>query len=76
MYDMYFNENEFSQHLTNLFIVEIKCNTNNDEHASSDNQYDDLHVTEYELIKTIWSLEWNKSSGCDNIPSYLNTKTS
>ena len=53
MYDMYFIENEFSQHLTNLFIVEIKCNTNNDEPASSDNQYDDLHVTEYELIKTI-----------------------
>ena len=53
MYDMYFNENEFSQHLTNLFIVEIKCNTNNDEPASSDIQYDDLHVTEDELIKTI-----------------------
>ena len=53
MYDIYFNENEFSQHLTNLFIVEIKCNTNNDEPASSDIHYDDLHFTEDELIKTI-----------------------
>ena len=67
---MSFNENEFTQHFENLFNVENKGNTHNDEPYSTDVQLDvlDKPFTEHKIIKTITSLEINKSSGCDNIP--------